>query len=112
MQQTDITNIIAYSQPPNRDKCPYKAQAGYPEYAHGGVHTFVGKYMSDPGTSANDPCFFNHHSFIDLLFEEWRKARQDYNRRPLDYPVDNPDCETEVNYKNQNMSQFPVICSY
>ncbi|CAK5062690.1 unnamed protein product [Meloidogyne enterolobii] len=109
MQQTDITNIIAYSQPPNRDKCPYKAQAGYPEYAHGGVHTFVGKYMSDPGTSANDPCFFNHHSFIDLLFEEWRKARQDYNRRPLDYPVDNPDCETEVNYKNQNMSQFPYI---
>nr|CAD2139982.1 unnamed protein product [Meloidogyne enterolobii] len=109
MQQTDITNIIAYSQPPNRDKCPYKAQAGYPEYAHGGVHTFVGEYMSDPGTSANDPCFFNHHSFIDLLFEEWRKARQDYNRRPLDYPADNPDCETEVNYKNQNMSQFPYI---
>jgi len=31
MQQTNIENIIAYSQPQNRDNCSFKAQAGYPE---------------------------------------------------------------------------------
>lgn len=32
--------------------------------------------MYQPVTATNDPIFWNHHSFIDLIWENWRLAQQ------------------------------------
>ncbi|CAK5100676.1 unnamed protein product [Meloidogyne enterolobii] len=124
MQQTKIENIIAYTAIPDPGKCPSKVYSGNPEVckilikniyshnfylAHGGPHTFIGGNMAYITTSANDPVFYNHHCFVDFLFEQWRQARQNYSERPVQYPLDNPACETEIHYRNNKMTQFPYI---
>jgi len=38
---------------------------------HNPVHRWVGGNMAD-ATSPNDPVFFLHHAFIDLLWERWK----------------------------------------
>uniref|UniRef100_A0A914LB60 Tyrosinase copper-binding domain-containing protein n=1 Tax=Meloidogyne incognita TaxID=6306 RepID=A0A914LB60_MELIC len=110
MNQTKIENIIAYTSISDPGKCPTRVYSGNPELAHGGPHTFIGGNMGYITESANDPVFYNHHCFVDYLFEQWRKANQNYSQRPVQYPVDNPACETDVHYRNEKMTQFPVIC--
>jgi tyrosinase len=39
---------------------------------HNPVHRWIGGNMGD-ATSSNDPIFFLHHCYIDLLWENWRK---------------------------------------
>lgn len=39
---------------------------------HNPVHNFIGGNMAD-ATSPNDPIFFMHHCYIDMLWEKWRK---------------------------------------
>jgi tyrosinase len=39
---------------------------------HNPVHNWVGGNMGD-ATSPNDPIFFLHHCYIDLLWENWKK---------------------------------------
>ena len=39
---------------------------------HNPVHRWIGGNMAD-ATSPNDPVFFLHHCYIDLLWERWRK---------------------------------------
>jgi tyrosinase len=39
---------------------------------HNPVHRWIGGNMGD-ATSPNDPVFFLHHCYIDLLWENWRK---------------------------------------
>lgn len=39
---------------------------------HNPVHNWIGGNMGD-ATSPNDPIFFLHHCYIDLLWENWRK---------------------------------------
>jgi tyrosinase len=39
---------------------------------HNPVHRWVGGNMGD-ASSPNDPIFFLHHCYIDLLWEKWRK---------------------------------------
>jgi len=39
---------------------------------HNPVHRWIGGNMGD-ATSPNDPIFFMHHCYIDLLWEKWRK---------------------------------------
>ena len=39
---------------------------------HNPVHNWIGGNMAD-ATSPNDPVFFMHHCYIDLLWERWRK---------------------------------------
>ncbi|WKY15866.1 hypothetical protein Q1695_000948 [Nippostrongylus brasiliensis] len=46
------------------------------ELVHGDVHVWVGADMQQITTSTNDPIFYNHHSFIDSIWEQWRQARQ------------------------------------
>jgi len=36
------------------------------------VHRWIGSNMGD-ATSPNDPVFFLHHCYIDMLWEKWRK---------------------------------------
>ena len=39
---------------------------------HNPVHRWVGGNMGD-ATSPNDPVFFLHHAYLDLLWEQWKK---------------------------------------
>nr|CAD2202110.1 unnamed protein product [Meloidogyne enterolobii] len=110
MSQTKIENIIAYTSISDPGKCSSKVYSGNPELAHGGPHTFIGGNMAYITESANDPVFYNHHCFVDYLFEQWRKAKQNYSQRPIQYPLDNDACETEIHFRNEKMTQFPVIC--
>jgi len=43
-----------------------------PAENHNRVHNWVGGAMSE-GASPNDPVFWLHHSFIDLLWAEWQR---------------------------------------
>ena len=38
---------------------------------HNQVHISMGGDMGDVPSAANDPIFYLHHSFIDLIFEKW-----------------------------------------
>ncbi len=58
-------------------KTPYSPSPGSWETTcegglHNPVHRWVGGNMAD-ATSPNDPVFFLHHCYIDLLWERWRK---------------------------------------
>ncbi|WP_328541106.1 tyrosinase family protein [Streptomyces sp. NBC_00344] len=48
--------------------------AGGPKWRnHNLVHRWVGGLMNS-GTSPNDPVFWLHHSFVDLLWDRWQQA--------------------------------------
>lgn len=57
------------------------------EEHHGSVHVFVGGMMSFIPCSPNDPFFFLHHSFVDYLYELFRKKSQT-TPRETEYPDD------------------------
>ena len=46
---------------------------------HNAMHLFVGGHMQHPECSPADPLFFMHHSFIDLIWERFRRERQTTN---------------------------------
>ena len=58
-------------------RIPYSPAAGSWERTcegalHNPVHRWVGGNMAD-ATSPNDPVFFLHHCYLDLLWERWKK---------------------------------------
>ncbi|KAH7697070.1 CBN-TYR-4 protein [Aphelenchoides avenae] len=74
LQQTQIDQVLAFTAP--RQGCTAQTSFNAIEYTHGNVHIFVGGDMLDQSTSAADPIFFMHHSFVDLVWELWRQNRQ------------------------------------
>ncbi|EYC33678.1 hypothetical protein Y032_0002g928 [Ancylostoma ceylanicum] len=46
------------------------------EYVHGLPHMFVGGHMARITASTNDPLFWMHHAFVDLIWENWRQEHQ------------------------------------
>lgn len=57
------------------------------ELQHNTVHVWIGGSMEDLSTSAEDPVFFLHHSFIDYLWEEFRTRQKMMGIDPeTDYP--------------------------
>ncbi|ETN85844.1 common central domain of tyrosinase, partial [Necator americanus] len=74
MAATDFRQVLAYTAP--SPSCPNPAAWTAFEYSHGNPHIYVGGDMFQPITSTNDPIFWNHHSFVDLVWENWRLLRQ------------------------------------
>lgn len=58
---------------------------------HNGPHTWVGGHLGLTNTAAYDPIFFNHHAFIDHVYEIFRRKqlRSGINPR-MDYPAMTP----------------------
>lgn len=104
MNHTDIVRFLAYTAP-KRD-CPVKVSYGVPEYVHGSPHIFVGGCMTDPHTSTNDPIFFLHHSFVDLIWEMWRQEVQDEKERETSYPPDDLRCSGQQHFAGAPMRPF------
>uniref|UniRef100_A0A914S644 ShKT domain-containing protein n=1 Tax=Parascaris equorum TaxID=6256 RepID=A0A914S644_PAREQ len=67
MSMTSADDILAFTAP--RQGCYYRTDYNALEYAQGGVQVFVGGDMLDIATAANDPVFYLHHAFVDLLWE-------------------------------------------
>ncbi|KAJ1363121.1 hypothetical protein KIN20_022893 [Parelaphostrongylus tenuis] len=107
MQQSDIDQVLAFSAP--RKGCPYRTDYNCLEYTHGSVHIFVGGDMFDTSTSANDPLFYMHHSFIDMIWELWRQQRQTRAERETVYPPDNQLCASPQHFAAAKMNPFPPM---
>lgn len=78
------------------------------ELNHGLVHEFVGGHMLKISISPNDPIFFQHHCFVDYIYERFR-SRQNYTSREIDYPEDGPKACSPEHYANATMSPFSQL---
>ncbi|KAI6222821.1 Protein CBR-TYR-3 [Aphelenchoides besseyi] len=101
---TDINKVLAPTAP--RAGCPSIPTFSAIEYTHGNVHLYVGGDMHETGTSANDPIFYLHHSFVDLIWEAWRLAHQDRDNREHEYPLDNNLCSSNFHFSSAYMEPF------
>lgn len=56
---------------------------------HNQVHIAMGGDMSDVAPASNDPIFYLHHAFVDMIFEKWlRKYNHDASvLSPYDAPL-------------------------
>lgn len=58
---------------------------------HNGPHTWVGGHLALTNTAAYDPIFFNHHAFIDHVYELFRQQQIRFQINPeVDYPLQTP----------------------
>ncbi|XP_061162758.1 tyrosinase-like protein 1 [Saccostrea echinata] len=58
---------------------------------HNGPHVWVGGHLSLTNTAAYDPIFFNHHAFIDHVYEIFRQQQLRSGINPImDYPTMTP----------------------
>ncbi|ETN71302.1 hypothetical protein NECAME_14268 [Necator americanus] len=64
--------------------------------------------MFQPITSTNDPIFWNHHSFVDLVWENWRLLRQSPAARGTQYPPNNPSCSSAATTVTM-LPFFPMV---
>ncbi|VDN51144.1 unnamed protein product [Dracunculus medinensis] len=107
VNQDRIENVLAFTAP--RIGCQYRANYNALEYTHGSVHIFVGGDMFDPYTSANDPAFYLHHSFVDYIWEIFRQRKQNrYNREKI-YPIDNQLCSSALHFGSAFMRPFTPL---
>ncbi|KAK0425739.1 hypothetical protein QR680_009353 [Steinernema hermaphroditum] len=104
LQQMQVENVMAFSAP--RQGCTVRTDWNVLEYTHGNVHIYVGGDMLDQSTSANDPIFWLHHSFVDLIWELWREQRQNRFDRENAYPPDMQLCSSANHFGSALMRPF------
>ncbi|CAJ0571928.1 unnamed protein product, partial [Mesorhabditis spiculigera] len=64
--------------------------------------------MFDQMTSANDPLFYLHHSFVDYIWEAWRQSRQTRAQREQDFPADNQLCSSPQHLSRSDGTVQPL----
>ncbi|VDK76562.1 unnamed protein product [Litomosoides sigmodontis] len=104
MRQNRIENMLSYTAP--MQGCPYPVNYGALEYSHSNVHLWIGGHMKPPEQSSNDPIFFSHHAFVDLVWELWRQNVQPAWARELDYPPDIAACADPQHFSYALMRPF------
>ncbi|GMR53863.1 hypothetical protein PMAYCL1PPCAC_24058, partial [Pristionchus mayeri] len=104
MGQTTPDQVLAFTAP--QRGCPIRTDYNCLEYTHGNVHIFVGGDMFDTETSANDPLFFFHHTFVDMIWEMWRLQRQSRQERETAYPLDNQQCASPQHFAASILQPF------
>lgn len=102
--QTAIEQVLAYTAP--RQGCPVRPDWNCLEYVHGNPHIWIGGDMLDQSTSANDPAFYMHHSFVDLIWENWRQQQQNRADRENAYPNDIAECSNVQHFRQADMKPF------
>ncbi|KAK5969825.1 Common central domain of tyrosinase [Trichostrongylus colubriformis] len=107
--QNTIENVLAYTAP--MAGCPYPNNYGAIEYIHSNVHLWVGGDMKPPSTSANEPLFFMHHSFVDYLWELWRQLKQPRWLREVAYSEDHGWCTNQLHFSWAYMRPFPYLAN-
>lgn len=105
--QNTIENVLAYTAP--QAGCPYPNNYGAIEYIHSNIHLWVGGDMKPPSTSANEPLFFMHHSFVDYLWELWRQLKQPRWLREVAYSNDHGYCTNQLHFSWAYMRPFPYL---
>ncbi|MFD4925679.1 tyrosinase family protein [Streptomyces goshikiensis] len=53
---------------------------------HNKVHQWIGGHMTG-GTAPNDPVFWLHHAFVDLLWDRWQQRHPSSGYRPATAPL-------------------------
>ncbi|WKX97947.1 hypothetical protein Q1695_013558 [Nippostrongylus brasiliensis] len=104
LETTDIHDMLGFTAA--KKACPKDRSWKILEYIHGNPHIFVGEDMISTGVSANDPLFFLHHSFVDLVWEGWRQRHQTREQREQQYPADNPACSSGAHFVRAPMTPF------
>ncbi|VDM67872.1 unnamed protein product, partial [Strongylus vulgaris] len=94
------------SSPAAQNGCPIPPSWRSLELSHGSPHLFVGEDMVLTASSANDPIFFLHHSFVDFIWELWRQGVQPRQFRENDYPRDNIQCSSRAHFAFAPMLPF------
>ena len=75
---------------------------------HNAIHLFIGGHMSHPECAPADPLFFMHHSFVDLVWEEFRTH---YQRTSLEdsYPDIDLNLTSELHGAYEYMQPFKPL---
>uniref|UniRef100_A0A1I8A9H6 Tyrosinase_Cu-bd domain-containing protein n=1 Tax=Steinernema glaseri TaxID=37863 RepID=A0A1I8A9H6_9BILA len=103
VNQQEVDRVLAYTQP--LETClNYTLDDRFLEYSHDYVHYYINGDMFTKYGSSNDPIFFMHHTFIDLVWEEWRQKRQTREQRENDYPADRYECSPPFHFRDAKMA--------
>ncbi|XGW11181.1 hypothetical protein V3C99_012574 [Haemonchus contortus] len=104
MNAADINVVLSYTA--TQPGCPVARTWRALEFVHGKPHNYVGGDMVLTSSSANEPVFFLHHSFVDLIWETFRQRRQSRSARERTYPPDNTLCSATAHFSNAPMRPF------
>jgi len=91
MTDTDVAIILSRNRL-GEISMPAASVEANVELMHNYVHTYVGGIMGQVETAAYDPIFWFHHSYVDCLYERFRRRQKRNGIEPMrDWPVEHGD---------------------
>ncbi|GKQ35456.1 tyrosinase family protein [Streptomyces sp. A012304] len=74
---------------------------------HNRVHRWVGGHMMG-GASVNDPVFWMHHAFVDLVWSRWQRRHRDARYLPAEQPAEGDAQRGQVVARHERMPPWDV----